>query len=408
MSASDEIQKKDNRQTMFIVGGVVAAALVIFGGATFLFAQLFTGHVKTPQEYQTVTLAAGAYAATVSCEGTVGPDIVAEVKPQASGTVGSISVKEGDAVSKGAVLMTVSNPDITNAVQTNQTAYNQAKTALDQAQQAVTQAQSDLDRVNAAKASEQQRLDAANAAAKAADANAAAQAIDPSFDTAVKAAQKNLDTAKGNLDQAQGNYDAARKALKLSQQQHDQLTVTAGADGTVHDIRAKVGDRTAELNAGGASMLIVNYEHPVGVLKVPEADIEGVSRGQAVTITSDQLPGKTIEGTVSTVGGKIADETARDGSPLYEVRVTFGYNKAIKTDMNIEGKIQLRDFGTVFYVPTAAVANNDGADYVVVVYDDNTTSEHQVEVLGQTDDGQTVIKGNRISEGAKIRADLSE
>lgn len=408
MSASDEIQKKDNRQTMFIVGGVVAAALVIFGGATFLFAQLFTGHVKTPQEYQTVTLAAGAYAATVSCEGTVGPDIVAEVKPQTSGTVGSISVKEGDAVSKGAVLMTVSNPDITNAVQTNQTAYNQAKTALDQAQQAVTQAQSDLDRVNAAKASEQQRFDAANAAAKAADANAAAQAIDPSFDTAVKAAQKNLDTAKGNLGQAQGNYDTARKALKLSQQQHDQLTVTAGADGTVHDIRAKVGDRTAELNAGGASMLIVNYEHPVGVLKVPEADIEGVSRGQAVAITSDQLPGKTIEGTVSTVGGKIADETAHDGSPLYEVRVTFGYNEAIKTDMNIEGKIQLRDFGTVFYVPTTAVANNDGADYVVVVYDDNTTSEHQVEVLGQTDDGQTVIKGNRISEGAKIRADLSE
>ncbi len=184
--------------------------------------------------------------------------------------------------------------------------------------------------------------------------------------------------------------------------------MTAGADGTVHSIRAKVGDRTAELNAGGASMLIVNYKHPVGVLKVPEADIEGVSRGQSVTITSDQLPGKTIEGTVSTIGGRIADETARDGSPLFEVRVTFGYNEATKTDMDIEGKIQLRDFGTVFYVPTAAVANNDGADYVVVVYDDNTTSEHQVEVLGQTDDGQTVIKGNRISEGAKIRADLSE
>ena len=155
-------------------------------------------------------------------------------------------------------------------------------------------------------------------------------------------------------------------------------------------------------------MLIVNYQRPVGVLKVPEADIEGVSRGQSVAITSGQLPGKTIEGTVSTVGGEIADEAARDGSPLYEVRVTLGHNEAIKTDMDIEGKIQLRDFGTVFYVPTAAVANNDGADYVVVVYDDNTTSEHQVEVLGQTNDGQTVIKGNRISEGAKIRADLSE
>ena len=255
MFASDEIQKKDNRQTMFIVGGIVIAALVIFGGAAFLFAQLFTGHVKTPQEYRTVTLTAGTYAATVTCEGTIGPDIVAEVKPQASGTIASISVKEGDAVSKGMPLMTVSNPDIINAVQTNQTAYDQAKAALDQAQQAVAQAQSDLDKVNGAKASEQQRLDAANASAKAADAGAPDQTIDPSFDAAVKAAQKNLDTAKGNLAQAQGNCETARKTLKLSQQQRDLLTVTASADGTAHSIRAKVGDRTAELNAGGASML---------------------------------------------------------------------------------------------------------------------------------------------------------
>ena len=164
---------------MFIVGGIVIAALVIFGGAAFLFAQLFTGHVKTPQEYRTVTLTAGTYAATVTCEGTIGPDIVAEVKPQASGTIASISVKEGDAVSKGMSLMTVSNPDIINAVQTNQTAYDQAKAALDQAQQVAAQAQSDLDKVNGAKASEQQRLDAANASAKAADADAPDQTIDP-------------------------------------------------------------------------------------------------------------------------------------------------------------------------------------------------------------------------------------
>ena len=75
MSASDEIQKKDNRQTCSSSETSSSLRSSSLAARRSCSAQLFTGHVKTPQEYRTVTLTAGTYAATVTSEGTIGPDI---------------------------------------------------------------------------------------------------------------------------------------------------------------------------------------------------------------------------------------------------------------------------------------------------------------------------------------------
>ena len=91
----------------------------------------------------------------------------------------------------------------------------------------------------------------------------------------------------------------------------------------------------------------------------------------------------------------------------YEVTLTLEKADNAKVGMSITAAIELKEFSTVYYVPSTAISQNGTYAYVEVVYNDNTTKQHQVQVIDTTDDGQVVIQGGTITEGQRILTDIS-
>lgn len=423
MPESPNQEKKRNSQMVLIIIGVVVAAAVLFGGGAFLFTQLFSGHIKSPDDYEKMTLTPGSYTSTVDCTGEIRAAKSSSVSPEVSGTISKVLVEEGDKVKKGDVLFTIKNSSITKAAQTNRESYEKAAASE---QQAYASYQTATSALNAAKKRKQKALAAAQKRQQQeqeaqqqqdeADGETTAQestqtttevTVDASYDEAINAAQSTVDSAKSSYDAAKSNADNAQSTYEAALEQQRLLTVKAGESGTVINVKVEKGMTTANLNAQGAALQIVDLGSLVGVVQVPEESVSTISRGQEATITSDSLPDTKISATVSKIANTPNDSKDKSQGTTYNVTLTIGSHSKAKVGMKINAAIELQDFGTVYYVPDSAVQNNNGLYFVEIIYDDNTTEQHQVTVVGTTDDGQQIIRGDTLNEGTTIRTDLS-
>jgi len=145
-------------------------------------------------------------------------------------------------------------------------------------------------------------------------------------------------------------------------------------------------------------------------VEIPEGSISSVAVGQDCVVTAGEgNEAFKIDATVYKVSdtptkkSKKSEEGAR-----YQVQLTLDdISSKLKYGMSIKANIELRDFGTVYYVPASAVSQNSTGAYVEVVFNDKTTKEHGVTVLDTTDDGQAIIQSNTLNKDTTIRTDIS-
>lgn len=417
--------KKRNSQMALIIIGIIVAAAVLFGGGAFLFTQLFSGHIKSPDEYQKMTLTSSNYTSTVDCSGTIRAAKSSSVSPEVSGTVSKVYVEDGDKVKKGETLFKIKNSSITKAAETNRESYEKASASEQQAYASYKAANDSLKAAQkrkdaAVKAAEkrqkklEEQQDAASedteagAAADNATQESAQVTVDSSYDDAINAAQSTADSLKASYEAAKSNADNAQSSYEAALEQEKLLTVKAGESGTVINVKVEKGMTTANLNTLGAALQIVDLNTLVGVVAVPEESVSSVARGQEATVTSDSMPNEEISATVSKIANTPNDSKGKNQETTYNVTLTIGSSSKAKVGMKINAAIELQDFGSVYYVPATAIQEKNGIPYVEIIYDDNTTEQHQVTVVGTTDDGQQVIKGDTLAQGTTIRTDLSE
>lgn len=416
-------EKKRNSQMVAIIIAVIVAAAVLFGGGAFLFTKLFSGHVRSADEYEKTTLTPASYTTTVSCDGEIRAAKSSSVSPEVDGTVSSVKVEEGDKVTKGTVLMTIKNSSVTKTAKSTKDAYEKAAAVEQRAyasyQSALASVTSAQKRKNSAlKQAEkrakklQEEQEAANAADGAEDAGTTEQettvTVDSSYDDAITSAQNTADSAKASYEAAKSNADNAKSAYDAAHEQEMLLTVRAGESGTVVNLKAEKGMTTGNLNAKGAAMQIADLDTLVAVVKVPESSVSSVSRGQEATVTSTSLPNRKIQATVSKIASTPNDSENGNGEKTYNATLTIGSDKKAKVGMGVTAEIELQDFGTVYYVPQTAIQDKDGLTYATVIYDDGTTEQHQVVVVGTADDGSQVIKADSLAQGTTILSDVTD
>ena len=103
-----------------------------------------------------------------------------------------------------------------------------------------------------------------------------------------------------------------------------------------------------------------------------------------------------------------SSQSSQDSSTsYYEVTLTLEKADNAKVGMEVSAAIELKEYSTVYYVPSKAVSQSGSYAYVEVVYNDNTTKQHQVQILDTTDDGQLIIQGSTITEGQRILTEIS-
>lgn len=314
-----------------------------------------------------------------------------QVFPLLAGQVLSLSVKEGDKVSKGQTLFTVDTSTVTSTMGALQESYNATKTATDRA-------------IEAARIGVEQAQQAVDNAEALFDAGAAA-AQD------VTRAKQALAQAQAGVAQAQAQQAASLAQIQASMNQISTQaslgTVTAPCAGTVTMVNLVRGGMASSAQPSVVIAENSQVEVQTSVAEDVYTNIKaGDSAGVSISVLSDEL----IQGTVASLPAAANIQTN-----LYDVSVTLpaSVNPPIGAFATVTFYTNRRE--NTLYVPTEAILT--GADeerYVFVVEGDKVirvpvkiglVSKSNTEILsGVSGEDLVVVKGQSyLSDGTAIR-----
>ena len=135
-------------------------------------------------------------------------------------------------------------------------------------------------------------------------------------------------------------------------------------------------------------------------VRIDEADILSLEKGQEAEITIDSLPGQNFQGLVTDV-----DRTANSkaGVTSYSAEVTFPKSAGMLTGMTANVNVNIVGNENVLLVPQDAVQKTSTGAFVYTAYDENTkvlSGEVPVEIGIENSDFAEIRSG--IEEGTVV------
>ena len=306
---------------------------------------------------------------SVTATGSARPNSSVVVNPVA-GTVTSVDVAAGDAVTVGQTLVTVENSSLDKAVNDAWFAYKDAENAVNEAQAALNEVWYGDDQA----------------------------AKDETYVA--------LEKAKAARDSA---YDAYQEAVDAA----DSRTLKAPISGTVISIGLQVGQKIGEGTTGmsGTSdtIQIADLSQMRVTVEVSEIDITKISVGQGATVTFSALPDVELEAEVVNIAA--ASSGSGDGGYGYGGNVTYAVellipepDPQIKPGMTASVRIDVQALDDVLMVPTSALMTDDGESYYVMVVTDLEAEELEmrpVTVLAES--GSSAAVEGDLAEGDMVQ-----
>lgn len=159
-------------------------------------------------------------------------------------------------------------------------------------------------------------------------------------------------------DQLQGIYEDQAKEVKQ---------VVASIDGEVTTSDVAVGD---EVQANTTIAEIVDYTHLEFVTSIDELDIPNVKLKQTAQITLSAITDRTIEATVSDIA---KEGTSSNGSASYSVSLLLNDIDGVMVGMSGQADITTQSSTGAILVPVNAVVEFGGKSYVRVPGTGSTT-----------------------------------
>ncbi len=287
------------------VASGIALVLVLGGGGWFASHEWNKGVVTV----QTGTVTRENLTSVVTASGEVRPKNYTNVLGEGIGKITDITVKEGDRVKKGDVLLHLENiqpgADVEAQAANVQAAESGLKVAAANYDSAVaTQAQRQADL-------EKQKLDWQRSQQlykeeliSRQDYDAAKAAYDSSV-AALNASQAQVAQAEAAREQSNSTMDQTRAQLTHTKDVLRKTTYTAPISGIVSYIDVRVGENVVPgiQNAQGSFLMTISDMSVVTAeVKVDETDITNVRNGQAADVTIDAVSGQVFKGHVTEVG----------------------------------------------------------------------------------------------------------
>ena len=327
-----------------------------------------------PTDVGVVTLTAQAVPVTSTLPGRVVASATAEIRPQASGIITAVNVKEGQEVKAGDVLFSI-DP-----------ATYEAEVAVAEAN--VASAQSQLP---------------------------AAEATVTRYTTLVASggiAQTELDTAQATLAQAQASLVSAQASLRVAQLSLDRANVTAPIDGTVGVISGQLGALVTANQTDALTIIrqldpvdIELAESSANLLSLRKAltsgELEG-RNGEAPTISLTLEDGSTYDqtGTISAADVVISETT---GS--FTIRASMpNPDRTLLPGMFVRATVSVGNQPNAFLVPQRAVTfNDDGNPTAYFVGADGKAEQRVLTANREVDNAWVVTSG--VADGDQLIVD---
>jgi len=206
-----------------------------------------------------------------------------------------------------------------------------------------------------------------------------------------KAQTADLNAAQAQILSAQGQVDAATAAL-------DNTVLKAPADGTITQVDIKVGEQATAMQ----EVMVLQDINTLHVeAYVSEANVAYLKIGQPVEYTFDSLgPDRRFNGKILTINPA---STVISGVVDYLVKADFPNIPEIKPGMTANMTILVESKSSSLAIPSSAVINQNGQQYIRLIDNPQTKTYHQVEI--KTDlqaDGGLVEVTAGLSEGQEL------
>lgn len=301
----------------------------------------------------------------VSASGRIQPEVEVIIRPDVSGEIIELNVKEGDFVREGELLLRI-RPDLYEAR---------------------------IDELNAALLTQQSRMEQARALKLQSEIeylkNSQLFDRDLISDLEYRQSLNNFEAQKSNFRAAEFQIESARAQLRRAEEELRQTVIRSPKNGTISRLAVERGERVLgqAQTAGTEMMRIARMEQMEVVVDVNENDIVNVSINDTTIIEADAYPNQSFEGVVTEIansaeitGSSLADQVTnykvkirivsphnldRSGSDFLAMNVSdtpeASFVPNFKPGMSANVDIQTRTAYDVVSVPIQAVTVRDFA-----------------------------------------------
>lgn len=237
----------------------------------------------------------------VSASGRIQPEVEVIIRPDVSGEIIELNVKEGDFVREGELLLRI-KPDIYEAR---------------------------IDELNAMLLTQQSRMEQAKASMLQSEAEFMKnkQLYDRDLISELEFLQikNNYEAQKANLKATEFQIESARAQLRRAEEELQQTVIRSPKDGTISRLAVERGERVLgqAQTAGTEMMRIARMEQMEVVVDVNENDIVNVSLNDTTIIEVDAYPNRTFEGVVTEIANSadVSGSGSADQVTNYKVKI---------------------------------------------------------------------------------------
>jgi len=308
-------QKKSPTQKLIYVG---IGIILVFGlGAVLAKSMGWLGGEAAGKEVETAKAKLKTITQIVSASGKIQPEVEVILRPEVSGEIIELPIKEGDYVKKGDLLVRI-KPDIYQAriKETNASLLTQ-KARMEQARASLLEAESVF-----------------NQNKKLYDSGAISETEFVQTKSNYEAQKANFQAAKYQVQSIEAQLDQAREEL-------EKTIIRAPRNGTISNLPVEVGERVlGNTQAIGTELLrIAKMEQMEVLIQVNENDIVNVSQNDTANIEVDAYPERTFKGVVTEIANsaEITGAGTNEQVTNYEVkiRITTPHNLEMAGNENI-------------------------------------------------------------------------
>jgi len=367
---------------------------------------------------QTGRVGRGDLTSLVTASGEIRPKNYTNVLGEGIGKITDITVKEGDYVKKGDVLLHLENIQPGADVQAQMASIEAAESGMkasganfDAAVATLAQRQSDLSKAQLDWQRGQQLYKEQLIAKQEYDANKA------TYDSAAAAftsAQAQVDQARASREQARSNLEQGRAVLRHTQDVLRKTTYTAPISGIISYIAVRVGENVVpgiQGTAGSSILTISDMSIVTAEVKVDETDIVSVKNDQPVDVSIDAIPDKIFKGHVTEVGelailrtsGQASmTETTANTQEARDFKVVITLDNppdSLRPGLSVTAKIQTAQKRNVLTIPIQALAERSQKELDEAK---NGTSSSVTLAASKSEDSQKAdIQGAFVVRGGK-------
>ncbi|MDZ7715453.1 MAG: efflux RND transporter periplasmic adaptor subunit [Balneolaceae bacterium] len=291
-------KKSPTKKLLYVAVGFI----IIFGlGAVLAKSMGWMGGEGEGKSVETTKAKLKTITQMVSASGKIQPEVEVILRPEVSGEIIELPIKEGDYVRKGDLLVRI-KPDIYQARidEINASVLTQ-KARREQARANLLEAKMNFE--------QQQKLYNKDLVSESEYIRAK---------TAYEAQKANLDAAKYQLQSIEAQLEQAKEELQKT-------IIRSPRDGTISKLAVEEGERVLGQTqmTGTELMRIADMNHMEVQVEVNENDIVSVAVGDTTNIEADSYPDRVFKGIVTEIANSAQTTGAGTNEQVtnYEVKI---------------------------------------------------------------------------------------